>query len=302
MNYCNVYNNKTAYELIGDGDCTIVIDCALGACSAEWWHIAEKLSSNFRVLVFDRKGYGKSENAQQERTPYNIAVELKNLLDSLNITKNIILLGHSQGGYYSMQYAIMYPTQIKGLVLLDPATPFDKEFKDILTQKEYKQSGVDKTAGMKLGYLITSLKLGFLAKSLLMKMPPFYYYEFDKMAEQYILSSLCKKSTYKTVLDEYKFTHMESTTYDVENAVKSCLLGDIPIRLITHSSEFYIKELQNFGNMEFESAKKIENIWQEIMKKTLNLSNNSKHIIAENSGHYIHLTDLQAVIEALNTI
>ncbi len=302
MNPTQFSDSGTAYRVWGSGRETIVIDTALGTCSAEWWHIAEKLSDQFRVVTFDRLGCGGSTAPTAERTPLNIAYELDSLLVSLGIHENIILLGHSQGGFYAMQYALVYPSKLVGMVLLDPATPFDNEFAERLTKEQYKQSGVDKTLGLRLGKMLTSLKLGFVFKPMLKKMPPFYYYEFSKDAQEYLLKSLCKKSTYTAALDEYKFTHTESSVAAVKEGVESQALGSLPIRLITHSSEVYNKELREFGNMDSQTASMIEELWQDIMKKVLRLSSNAKHIIAPKSGHFIHLTDLDVLIKTLQEI
>jgi pimeloyl-ACP methyl ester carboxylesterase len=301
MNFIDINGTNIAYKIWGNGNKTIVIDTAIGTCNAEWWHIAEKLSVNFKVLTFDRAGYGKSKISKNERIPKNIANELNDLLVSLNIIENIIMLGHSQGGFYAIQYALMYPSKVIGMILLDPATPYDDEFIKTLSGKEYKQSGVDKSSGMKSALWVTSLKLGFIIKPLLKKMPPFYYHQFTEDSEKYLLEALCKKNTYVTALAEYNFTHTESTVLDIKQAVENKSLNNLPIILITHSSKVYHKELQEFGNMELSTAEKIEGIWQSIMLRLLDLSNNTIHIIAEKSGHYIHLTDLDIVLKSFGT-
>lgn len=300
MNYCDIGSAKIAYEIYGAGGRTIVIDTGLGSVSAEWRHIAEELGAKYKVLLYDRAGYGKSSVSTLERTPRNIAVELNKLLSHMGFEKDIIFAGHSQGGLYAVQYALMFPEKVGGLILLDPATPFDGEFKEKLTDDEYKGSGVDKTKSLKMAKTITALHLGFLLKPLLKKGVPFCYYSFSNTEKKGILEALCSKSTYITALEEYKYTHDSRNTEEVENAVRSSGLGNIPIKLITHSSDFYLKELEYYGRMNKSTAEKIENTWQAIMKKFLSLSSDTEHIRAQNSGHYIHLTDfelLKATIE-----
>jgi pimeloyl-ACP methyl ester carboxylesterase len=302
LEFTYINNVKIAYKLLGSGKNTIVIDAAIGTCNAEWWHIAEKMSINCKVITYDRAGYGESQNSKNTRSPKNIAIELNNLLVSLNINDNIILLGHSQGGLYLIQYALMFPSKVIGMVLLDPATPYDYEFKEGLTENEYKKSGVDKTLGLKIGLWLTSFGIGFLFKRVLRKMPPFYYFKFSKQAEEYLLNSLCKKSTYKTALEEYKNSHIENNISDIKWAIDNKTLNSLPIILILHSSKVYQKELQEYGNTDLNITNRIENIWQNIMTKVLGLSVNSKKIIAENSGHYIHLTDLDIVLQSIKKI
>jgi len=296
MKLYDVGSAKLAYQIYGAGERTFVIDTALGTCSAEWWHIADRLAKTSRVLVYDRAGYGKSSVSTLERTPANISSELKKLLEGLHIDENIILIGHSQGGLYAVQFAIMFPKTVDGIILLDPATPFDQEFKEALSPKEYKQSGVDKTASLKLGKAVTSVGLGFAVKPLLRKSPPFYYHDFTPEAREYLLRSQCSKNTYKTALAEYAFSHDSVQTKAISEAVSVSALTDLPIRLITHASDFYIKELEQYGGMDAKTAGKVEALWQDIMAKFLSLSRCSEHISAPNSGHYIHLTDEELLL------
>lgn len=73
INYCEISSAKIAYKIHGKGQFTVIIEPALGSCSAEWWHIAEKLSDRYKVLVYERAGYGKSSVSKLPRTPENIA-------------------------------------------------------------------------------------------------------------------------------------------------------------------------------------------------------------------------------------
>jgi hypothetical protein len=154
----------------------------------------------------------------------------------------------------------MYPEKVGGLILLDPATPFDREFIIRLTEREYKSSGIDKTAGYRLGLWLTSLGLGKLFKPLLIKSPPFYYHGFAPEAEKYLLVNLTRRSTYKTALEEYSYSHLDESTQTIRNAVETGGLKSIPIRLITHSSGFYVKELKAFGGLDEKTAEKVESI------------------------------------------
>jgi pimeloyl-ACP methyl ester carboxylesterase len=247
MEYFDCGSARLVCKIYGSGENTLVIDTAIGTCSAEWWHIAEALGSKYRVLVFDRAGYGESSVSELPRSPRNISKKLNKLLIKNNIDKNVILIGHSQGGLYAVEYALMFPDCIKGIILLDPATPFDHEFAEKLTKDEYKKSGVDKTLSFKLGKVITSLGLGFTLKPLYKKAPPFYYYNFSNSAKEYLLKSLCKKPTYTTALEEYKYTHNIIDTKDIINTIEKKTLRSIPVKLITHSSDFIS---MNFSTLE----------------------------------------------------
>ena len=57
-----------------------------------------------------------------------------------------------------------------------------------------------------------------------------------------------------------------------------------------------------FGNNTREFAKKVEDMWQDIMKEYLSFSDKSLWLRAEKSTHYIHLMEPETVIEAVKRI
>lgn len=72
-----------------------MFESSLNSCGAEWWHIGEKLSHRYTVLINDRAGYGESSMSQLNRRPQNIAKELHQLLSRLEVEEKIVLIGHS---------------------------------------------------------------------------------------------------------------------------------------------------------------------------------------------------------------
>lgn len=261
--------------------------------------LARKLGESCKVVVYDRAGYGASSVSKLERTPANIVKELHQLLAFLNISRQLILLGHSQGGLYLTLYALKYRPDVKALVLLDPATIHDLEFKTVLTPKEYEGSGIDKTRNFKMGKLVTTLGLGPLLKPLLVQGPPFYYTSFPKEDARRILASLTKRSTYRTALSKYAFTHDEACLEELRTLFAEEALGDLPLVLVTHDSEHSIKECVEYGGLTRPAAEKVENVWQQIMRRYLPLSSQSEHRRAGNSSHFIHLTDALLVQQVI---
>ena len=296
MKFADIGTTELAYAVFGKGKDTIIVEAALGSCSAEWWHIADRLSAVYSVLVYDRAGYGKSSRSKLPRTPNNITQELYLLLEYLEVREKITFIGHSQGGLYAQQFAKSHPELTKGLILLDPLSANDSQFRMRLSENEYKQSGVDKTKSLKLGLRISKLKFGFLFKGLLKKSPPFYYYDYANQASEYILSTLTKAAHYQTALEEYQLAHSEAEILKLK--LKEGFPA-IPLILITHSSTIAIEEIQKFGGLSKEEAAKVELLWQELMQEYLSFTPYSKFIQATKSSHYIHLTEPELLTEAL---
>jgi pimeloyl-ACP methyl ester carboxylesterase len=270
----------------------------MGSSGAEWWHLAEQWSSEYRVLIYDRLGYGQSSSPKSERTPENVATELKELLAALGI-KKLILVGHSLGGLYSYQFARQYPELVQSLILVDPVSPTNSRFKQELTPAEYSKSGVDKGSNMKLGKILCTLGLGKLLIPLLKKAPPFYYYQaFSPEAEKYILQHLTNRKVYATAAAEYEFIERPGALDQYAIAANEL---NMPLALICHTPEVMQKEIVYYGGTDTQTAEKIDNLWLEIMRVYLNSSSDSHFLQAKNSGHFIHLTDPEVIWKAIKS-
>lgn len=297
MKYIEIGSANIAYRTYGSGKINLVIMHGLNSCSAEWWQIAKKLSDRFTVLVYDRPGYGSSASSKAERCPMNIAIELKQLLDKLCSEKKIILIGHSQGGLYAQQFARLYPDMVKGIILLDPLSANDNEFHKSFTLEECKKSGIDKLGTLKTAKLLTRIGLGFVLKPLFRKAPPFYYYKgFSKEAEGYLLNALTKSKQYETAINEYESAHVEE---NIRHLKSSDGFPDIPLILITHGSKFSIEESVYYGSPK-ELACAVEDKWLGLMSEYLDFSSKSKHVVAQNSSHFMHLTEFELLENELN--
>ncbi|MBL7872710.1 MAG: alpha/beta hydrolase [Cyclobacteriaceae bacterium] len=79
------------------------------------------VSRGYGALRFDVYGRGYSDNPD---VVYDVALytqQLKDLLDALNITQKINLMGLSYGGRTLSAFAFQYPERIQKLIYVDPA-------------------------------------------------------------------------------------------------------------------------------------------------------------------------------------
>jgi hypothetical protein len=144
---------------------------------------------------------------------------------------------------------------------------------------------------------LASCHLGFVIKLIMRKAPPFYYYnQFSPEAKKYILDELTKVELHDAALEEYRIAHEEKEICQLKEKGN---FPQIPIVLITHGSEFEIKEIMEFGQTTKEFAEKVEELWQSLMQGYLTFSEQSVLLRASNSGHYIHLTDFEVIKQAL---
>jgi pimeloyl-ACP methyl ester carboxylesterase len=293
-------NAKINYKIYGEDRVDILIEMGLGACLGEWMHLAEALSVNHGVLLYERAGINHSGVCDRDRTPLHIAQDLYELLEAIPHADKVILIAHSQGGLYAQQFARLYPELMKGILLLDPLSAKDNKFKELLTEQEYKKSGVDKSANLLIMHKLAKLHMGFLTKKLMKKAPPFYYYDnFSEEAGKDILNAVTNPIHCLTAWKEYVEAHKNS---NIEHLKEKGDFPDIPLVLITHSSHTAIDENMKFGNNSREFAEKVEEIWQNLMKEYLTFSSNSIWLQARNSSHFIHLTESQLLFNGIEWI
>lgn len=108
---------------MGSGSSTVVIDAGNGSFSVEWMPIQEGLSQTARVCVYDRSGYGWSEAGPGPRDGMQVVSELHDLLQAAGEAGPYVLVGHSLGGVHVRMFAVQYPDEVAGLVLVDTAHP-----------------------------------------------------------------------------------------------------------------------------------------------------------------------------------
>jgi pimeloyl-ACP methyl ester carboxylesterase len=86
-----------------------------------WGDIPRRVAADAPVVAYDRAGLGQSGWDGVIPTPRHVAMRLRGLLAGLGVGPPYILVGHSWGGMLAYHYAGHYPTEIAGLVLVDPA-------------------------------------------------------------------------------------------------------------------------------------------------------------------------------------
>ncbi len=73
-----------------------------------------KLHKQFNIVAIDLPGHGRSKGSGESDVG-NYCLWVRKLLDSLRL-KNSILVGHSLGAAITLQFALDYPQEIKGIV------------------------------------------------------------------------------------------------------------------------------------------------------------------------------------------
>jgi 3-oxoadipate enol-lactonase len=111
--YINVDGGKLFYEMTGKGENIVLLHD--GMVDREIWDEQfPVLAKNYRVVRYDRRGYGKSSDPQ---AAFSHIEDLNQLFIQLKIDKAIIF-GMSSGGGLAIDFTLKYPTKVSALVLV----------------------------------------------------------------------------------------------------------------------------------------------------------------------------------------
>ncbi|WP_223700526.1 alpha/beta fold hydrolase [Sutcliffiella deserti] len=104
------------YRLIGTGSFTLVFIHPPGMGHLTFKHQLP-LSKNYRLLLIDLRGNGKSERNKASITFQMLAEDIYDVCQHLNLN-NLCLVGYSNGASIALEFAIRFPAKVKGLVLV----------------------------------------------------------------------------------------------------------------------------------------------------------------------------------------
>ena len=106
------------YVVVGSGPAVVLIH-GWALSLREWDDQINALAPRYRVVAFDRRGYGRSTGfADPSADPGDIRA----LLDTLHI-RSAVLVGHSAGADVAIRFAAAMPERVEALVLYGGGEP-----------------------------------------------------------------------------------------------------------------------------------------------------------------------------------
>lgn len=109
----------------GSGDKTLVFMSGGGTCSPilDFKSLYSRLSSEYRIVVVEKFGYGFSDVVDKERSIDSILADTRAALHSAGIEAPYILCPHSMSGLEALYWAQQYPEEVSAIIGLDMAVP-----------------------------------------------------------------------------------------------------------------------------------------------------------------------------------
>lgn len=260
----------------GEGTPTVILEAGLNDFFVSWSKVQPEVSKVTRVCSYDRAGLGWSGASPYPRTSDVMAEELHTLLRNTGIEGPYILVGHSFGGIVLRQFFDQYPGEVAGMVLVDSAheeqlgrLPFIKDAADAFVSQ--------------FRMLSTMSTFGLMALSP-ESIPNRGFPEDGYKQYQAVLATT----------DYFDGAIAESTAfYSGASPVEITEMGDLPLIVLSHGLSDSTSGIDSTQQSQFEQE------WSKMQTELTGLSSNSKQVIAEKSGHYVHFDQPELVVEAI---
>jgi pimeloyl-ACP methyl ester carboxylesterase len=273
----------------GAGGPTVLFESGIAATNLNWFHIQEIVSRFTNTASYDRGGLGWSSPNLTARTPGNIAAELHAMLEGAGIKPPYILVGHSFGGLVMRRYALLYPEEVAGVLLVDPMRC--EEWPPLNPGKQHE---IDR--GKKLSRIaIPIARLG--------------------LARLAVISLLCRTGKVADRLTGAAGTGAQHVLGRVKNEVGKMPREVQPIVAAHWSRPAYYRGMRNHVMAipdtvrEMQDAEPIHGIPVVVLtpgrstplsgERLARIGDNARQVIAWTSAHWIHLDQPDLVIDSI---
>jgi class 3 adenylate cyclase/pimeloyl-ACP methyl ester carboxylesterase len=113
-----------AYQVVGDGPIDLILSSGIVSHMALMWSdpaanaMLRRLASFSRLIIFDKPGTGLSDPISGPPTVEQRVEDIRVVMDAIGV-EHAALIGYSEGGAPSIQFAATYPERCDALVLLE---------------------------------------------------------------------------------------------------------------------------------------------------------------------------------------
>ena len=274
----------------GEGSPTVILEAGAGFPSISWFMVQEKVTEFTRVCSYDRPGFGWSEPVPGPLSSDQVAANLHGLLESAGVPGPYILVGHSDGGVYVRSFANQYPTEVRGMVLVDAS----HERQNLRFPAKFKEYSERQNLTTKLCQYLS----------------PFGAFRLVKLWNLMLPETIGSSDRGKEVIATLYRTPYCKAAYDELIAASEMLsqpegpvsLGDLPLIVLSAGATY--DEMPEVAVMAIgaDVIAQMDQVSQELQQELVGLSSQGEQVIAEQSSHYIQWDQPNLVIDAIRTV
>jgi pimeloyl-ACP methyl ester carboxylesterase len=110
------------YQQVGEGPDVVLVHGVTGNLAVWHLHLVPALADRYRLLTYDLRGHGLSDTPPSGYSLDDMAVDLLDLLDALEIERPVIA-GHSYGADIALYHAANHPERVREVIAMEAALP-----------------------------------------------------------------------------------------------------------------------------------------------------------------------------------
>ena len=268
--FVTVEGTRLHFVTRGEGRPVVLIHGNPGS-TQDWTRVFGPLAALHKVIAFDRPGHGSSQRPKHIDATVEVQSRLlHDALKQLHVERPIVV-GHSWGGALALIYAINYPTEVAGVVLVAPAVYESQDGVSLVTELPAVP-----VIGDAVNFVLTPLLAATFVRSALKKA-----FSPDPVPKNYLRSVLSEWTKAKKV-----------KAYSLDEASLNDSLKQfsprypeitIPVSILAGDSDLIVLEKKN-----------AERLHQVLPKSRL--------ILLPKTGHQIPFTRSQAVVDEIERV
>lgn len=276
-----VNGRKLHIYCTGSGVPPVVMISGGGGSCLDWSWVQSQIAEFTTACTYDRASFGWSDPSPAPRSGKQMASELHTLLVNAGIQPPYVLVGHSIGGMAARLYCHQFQEEVAGLVLIDAGhEKAYSQFPAMYWKLLEAQSRI-----LRLAHITTCVGLPRLLRR------PMSAQKLPASIQPMANAIGFRAAAYRTAREEILSLKETIGQLRATNAT----LGDMPLVVLSAriASEHLPRSL---------SPEDMNRVWMETQVDLAKLSSNSRHVIAKNSSHYIHIDRPELVIEAVRHV
>ncbi|GAC1472371.1 MAG: alpha/beta hydrolase [Chloroflexota bacterium] len=257
----------------------VILESGIWSTCLDWCRVQPHIAAFAPVYSYDRAGFGWSETGSGGRTSRDRVQQLHALLNAAHVLPPFILVGHSFGGLNMRLFAATYPDEVAGMVLVDatPATLFDHrpDYLRALRWQLWRQRALSLLAPVGIPRLLLAAGL-HAARD--MGYPP----EIKSQMKSLHAQTRALREVYR---------EGAALPRSVEQIRELPVARSArPLIVITRR-----KDASQPGDDALA-------LWHTLQRDPLALSDESRQIVSETSGHYVQLDEPHLIVDAVRSL
>lgn len=291
---------------LGAGEPAVMLEAGAANTMQTWRFVQAEIARTTRVCAYDRAGLGFSDAGTRASDVRNMADDLGRLVAAAGIAKPYVLVGHSLGGEIAAYVAATAPSDLAGLVLVDPAFADDLDALEAALPAD-RRGAIGAAMGRTLAFAracLDSARNGRLARPSTPAEQACLSLGRDPNKLDFALASAARQrltdaKTWETVVSELAAVTPDGDHIDTNSAELDATafdFGDRPLVVLSRGVAESAPGVPAAANAAVEAA------WIAGHAALAARSRAGEHVVVAGARHYVQIDRPRAVVDAVTKV